>query len=507
PWQVMTAPVTVPLGAAKLAITHPGITAGTLALAGDLGNNAASGNALRQMGAADDASAPQDGSSTSTDGNFTWYQLQNGDTLQSIAKKQLGDANRWPEIYQANQDLFDSLGQNGTIPSGTKIKIPVDNTSPSSPSTNGSSDAAAYKQSLLKVLDQKIAASTGDTKTLLTQLRQRLATMPADQVYSLKDQLDAQGLTVDGGNQGTTPAPKPSPKPAPAPQAPGRPAPTAPTQTTPPSNGTRLYTVRQGDTLTGIAQSQLGDWNKWHTIVDMNQNRYPTLASNPDYIQSGWRLNLPVGSAGRTVSAASTSTPAPAPASTAPQNAAPAPGTVGPNTGTDAERQQLQNLLSQLGFDVQPTGKYDQSTADAVVAFKQMAGLPTDNADVDPDTKAAMQISLRLLQDPNVRSQANMEAAVHEAANLATGSIGPEVGSDQARALVQQYLQAVGYNVPVNGQFDQATLDALTQFKQQNGLAASYQDDQGNPVYTPYVDGPTAEALYNAASQTPSKSS
>jgi nucleoid-associated protein YgaU len=34
------------------------------------------------------------------------YTVRRGDTLSSIAKKHLGDANRWPEIFELNQEVI-----------------------------------------------------------------------------------------------------------------------------------------------------------------------------------------------------------------------------------------------------------------------------------------------------------------------------------------------------------------------------------------------------------------
>jgi nucleoid-associated protein YgaU len=34
------------------------------------------------------------------------YIVQSGDTLSSIAREKLGDANRWPEIFALNRDVI-----------------------------------------------------------------------------------------------------------------------------------------------------------------------------------------------------------------------------------------------------------------------------------------------------------------------------------------------------------------------------------------------------------------
>ena len=49
------------------------------------------------------------------------YTVQPGDTLSKIAKQYLGNANRYPEIFQANKD---QLSDPDKIKIGQKLKIP-----------------------------------------------------------------------------------------------------------------------------------------------------------------------------------------------------------------------------------------------------------------------------------------------------------------------------------------------------------------------------------------------
>lgn len=56
---------------------------------------------------------------------------------------------------------------------------------------------------------------------------------------------------------------------------------------TPPA--TKTYTVASGDTLSGIA-SEFG--TTVSSIVSLNESKYPSLASNPNYIQVGWVLTV-----------------------------------------------------------------------------------------------------------------------------------------------------------------------------------------------------------------------
>ena len=50
------------------------------------------------------------------------YTVKGGDNLSDIAQEQLGDANRWKEIYKLNKDL---IGDNpDLIQPGMKLKLP-----------------------------------------------------------------------------------------------------------------------------------------------------------------------------------------------------------------------------------------------------------------------------------------------------------------------------------------------------------------------------------------------
>ena len=113
--------------------------------------------------------------------NGTSYTVQPGDTLSGIAEEQLGDANRWPEIFVLNRE---TIRDPNRISPGQVLTLP------------------------------------GDT--------------------------------------------------------PMHPPP-------------RLYTVRQGDTLSGISQKQLGEANRWPEIFELNRE----VISDPDRIFPGQVLVLP----------------------------------------------------------------------------------------------------------------------------------------------------------------------------------------------------------------------
>ena len=51
------------------------------------------------------------------------YTVKSGDTLSDIAQAEMGDAKRWPELYEANKD---AVGKNpDMIHPGLELKIPV----------------------------------------------------------------------------------------------------------------------------------------------------------------------------------------------------------------------------------------------------------------------------------------------------------------------------------------------------------------------------------------------
>jgi nucleoid-associated protein YgaU len=59
----------------------------------------------------------QDSTSTRT------YTVKSGDTLSDIAQSVMGDAKRWPELYEANKD---AVGKNpDLIHPGLELRIPV----------------------------------------------------------------------------------------------------------------------------------------------------------------------------------------------------------------------------------------------------------------------------------------------------------------------------------------------------------------------------------------------
>jgi nucleoid-associated protein YgaU len=67
-------------------------------------------------------SAPAAGSATPQAGGTTTYTVKPGDTLSKIAKELLGNANSYPQIFEANRD---QLSDPDKIKPGQVLKIPA----------------------------------------------------------------------------------------------------------------------------------------------------------------------------------------------------------------------------------------------------------------------------------------------------------------------------------------------------------------------------------------------
>jgi hypothetical protein len=90
----------------------------------------------------------------------------------------------------------------------------------------------------------------------------------------------------------------------------------------------------------------------------------------------------------------------------------------------------------------------------------------------------------------------NFKAFITEAQALeSVNALGP--GSTQTESIteLQQLLAGWGYAVAATGQFDQATVDAVTKFKKDNGVAATYKMADGTPGVHPFVDEATKAAM------------
>ena len=59
----------------------------------------------------------------------------------------------------------------------------------------------------------------------------------------------------------------------------------------PNATSTKTYTVKSGDTLSGIAQSEMGDAKRWPELYAANKD---AVGKDPDMIHPGLELKIPV---------------------------------------------------------------------------------------------------------------------------------------------------------------------------------------------------------------------
>ena len=207
--------------------------------------------------------------------------------------------------------------------------------------------------------------------------------------------------------------------------------------------------------------------------------------------------------------------------------------TVGPDTGTPEEVKQLQSLLRAAGYDVKDSGSFDDITSAAVIDFKQKNGFHQTyqmkngqaavNEYVDQKTAEALYRIAQgnpveppkavetpksggvppVVPDPEKQfaeqygieaSPANVKAFRDEIAGYQQGTVGPDSDETSIKGL-QEKLAKLGYQVEANGAFDDATAEAVIDFKKKSGLHQNYQLTNGESAVNEYVGETTAKAI------------
>ena len=221
-------------------------------------------------------------------------------------------------------------------------------------------------------------------------------------------------------------------------------------------------------------------------------------------------------------------------------------GALGPGSTNTQAVKDLQTVLAQFGFSVPATGVYDNVTAQAVIAFKTQNGLRQTyqaangqfavNEYADKQTlelimkkleaKMAQPAQPPVTQTPaqpapqpaqpaqpaqptgglNVAAIAQQYNLLATAANVQTflnevktyetdGALGPGSTNTAAIKDLQTVLAQFGFSIPATGTYDNATAQAVIQFKTQNGLRQSYLAANGQPAVNEYADKQTLEAI------------
>jgi|GEM_PF-1098585 LysM repeat protein len=224
----------------------------------------------------------------------------------------------------------------------------------------------------------------------------------------------------------------------------------------------KTYTVQRDDSLSRIAQRELGDASRWREIYDLNRQ---AIGANPNLILPGQKIKLPAGPAVQ----GSQSADSAAAASVASQagGAATAPK---PQPTTPAPSQPQAGAPAAGG---QKTG-----TAQGTISID------------DPQIKAVVKEKGILDQPDNVR------AFVAEVTGYRDqGAIGPDSTSPNTVKQLQILLERLGYQVTTNGSFDDATANAVIDFKLAHGLHQSYKMADGTYAVNEYVGRDTAQAM------------
>lgn len=223
-------------------------------------------------------------------------------------------------------------------------------------------------------------------------------------------------------------------------------------------------------------------------------------------------------------------------------------GTLGPGSPPSNAIQQIQQALASWGYQVTPSGTWDQATSSAVIGFKQKYGIHQTyqmadgtwavNAYVDDNTLAAMR-QLMAGQTPTVSNpststgstqpsqsttqpvqgvsnwqaiaqqyglqanSANVQAFLTEVQGYQSGgALGPGSNDTADIKQMQQLLVHLGYSsVSPSGTWDAATSQAVIAFKTKNGLHQTYKAADGNWAINEYADATTLKLMMQQAGQ------
>lgn len=157
--------------------------------------------------------------------------------------------------------------------------------------------------------------------------------------------------------------------------------------------------------------------------------------------------------------------------------------------------------VSPMTFDIAGLFEGISKFISKVVSFFKNLFSPKspDNA-LDADTQAIAQ-AYNLLP-----TRENVQAFLAEARSYEqNGTLGPGSPNTQAITELQTVLKEWGYNVTVNGTYDQATGDAVKAFKQAHGLHQTYKMADGSWAVNEYLDNATLAKMQEllANGQTP----
>ncbi|MEB3203806.1 MAG: peptidoglycan-binding domain-containing protein [Candidatus Sericytochromatia bacterium] len=221
-------------------------------------------------------------------------------------------------------------------------------------------------------------------------------------------------------------------------------------------------------------------------------------------------------------------------------------GALGPGTSQKQAVADLQAALRRLGIAAPASGTWDDATGQAVIAYKKARGIKQSykaadgqwaiNEYADPNTLAAIMRELSALatqpapapappapvtpapvppapvtpappaqpQPPVTPGATDFQAVARQYGLMATaenvqaflaevkgyeaeGTLGPGTGKADGVRDLQTALTRLGYAVPVTGQYDGATIQAVISFKRAEGLRQTYKAADGQWAINEYA--------------------
>jgi nucleoid-associated protein YgaU len=173
------------------------------------------------------------------------YQVRTGDSLSAIARDQLGDMDRWQELYAANQD---TVADPDVIHPGEQLKLP---------------ETPTYTVKPGDTLKAIAAAKLGSADRWREIYELNRAALPSPGVVppgtQLKLPADAAGTAPTGAGPGLG------------------------------AKTVKHHTVQQGDSLSLLARRYLGSESRWHEIYYANSHKI----ANPTGLFPGQVLAIP----------------------------------------------------------------------------------------------------------------------------------------------------------------------------------------------------------------------
>lgn len=226
---------------------------------------------------------------------LTKYTVQNGDTLLSVSRKEMGQSDRVNELIQLNKAKYPGLSiTNSVIEPGWVLYIPQRYF----PVSYGDIEGIAGKITrndpdsiTLNVRRDRVVESVR-YKTSRSLYLNRKTFKVGDCVYVINDPYGPAGLngilTVSSQDPGIFRTPGMITYPAQA--APDR---TCFYGLLDRDFFLQSYTAQKGDTLMLIARKELGDSSRTAELININRVWYPHLSIKNPFIEVGWNLRLP----------------------------------------------------------------------------------------------------------------------------------------------------------------------------------------------------------------------